>query len=60
MTPAYTPLGDFDGDGKANVRDVLFALRAVVGGDAINGNAYYGLTKIELRDVVCLLRTIAK
>ena len=60
VTPAYTPLGDFDGDGKANVRDVLFALRAVVGGDAINGNAYYGLTKIELRDVVCLLRTIAK
>lgn len=60
VTPAYTPLGDFDGDGNTNVRDVLFALRACVAGDAINGNAYYGLTKIELRDVVCLLRTIAK
>ena len=59
VKPAYTPLGDFDGDGKANVRDVLIALRAVIGGDAIGGNAYYGKTTIELRDVVCLLRAIA-
>ena len=60
VTPVYTPLGDFSGDGKTDLRDVLCALRAVAGGDAIDGNAYYGKTTIELRDVLLLLQMLTK
>ena len=34
VTPVYTPLGDFSGDGKTDLRDVLCALRAVEAGTA--------------------------
>lgn len=60
VTPVYTPLGDFSGDGKTDLRDVLCALRAVAGGDVIDGNAYYGKTTIELRDVLLLLQMLTK
>ena len=60
VTPAYTPLGDFDGDGRMDLRDVLIALRAMLGDSAIEGNAYYGKTRFDLRDVLLLLQTLTK
>lgn len=60
LTPAYTMLGDFNGDGVHDLRDVLVALRAYLNGKPLNGNTYYGKTVLTLGDIVYLLHLLAK
>lgn len=50
-------IGDFNGDGKYNVSDMLIALRGLINGNTESLAAnYYGVSNITIKNIVSLLK----
>ena len=60
MTNSITVMGDFNGNGKVELADVLYLLKAMLNKNMDKPEQYYAKTSIALLDVVSALKKLAK
>ena len=60
MTNSITVMGDFDGDGKIELVDVLYLLKAMLNKNMDKPEQYYAKTNLSLLDVVSAMAKTIK
>ncbi|MBQ6893737.1 MAG: hypothetical protein IJN48_05975, partial [Clostridia bacterium] len=55
-----TVVGDFNGDGAFTMADTLTGLKAMLNGNGITADNYYGISDINLKNVISLMKKVVK
>lgn len=53
-------VGDFNGDGSFTLADSLVGLKTVLNGESVNADNYYGISTLNLKDIVSLIKKFAR